>query len=34
MQDFIKELIKNKDIVILKPDKGNGVVVMDRDASL
>lgn len=23
---------KNKDIVILKPDKGNGLVVMDRKA--
>ncbi|XP_068739114.1 uncharacterized protein [Montipora capricornis] len=29
---ILKELRKNKDIVILKPDKGNGVVVMDRIA--
>ena len=26
----LKELRKNKNIVILKPDKGNGVVVLDR----
>ena len=29
---ILKELRKKKDIVILKPDKGNGVVVMDRIA--
>ena len=29
---ILKELRKNKDIVILKPDKGNGIVVMDRNA--
>ena len=29
---ILKELRKNKDIVILKPDKGIGVVVMDRIA--
>ena len=28
---ILKELRKNKDIVIL-PDKGNGIVVMDRNA--
>ena len=26
----LKEIRKNKNIVILKPDKGNGVVVLDR----
>ena len=26
----LKELKKNKNIVILKPDEGNGVVVLDR----
>ena len=25
-----KTLKKNKDIIIMKPDKGNGVVVLDR----
>lgn len=30
--DFSKNLRKNKDIVILQPDKGNGVVVFDRTA--
>ena len=29
-QPVRKELRKNKNIVILKPDKGNGVVVLDR----
>ena len=29
---ILKELRKKKEIVILKPDKGNGVVVMDRIA--
>lgn len=29
---ILKDLTKNKDIVILKPDKGNGLVVMDRKA--
>ena len=29
---ILKELTKNKDIVILKPDKGISVVVMDRNA--
>ena len=28
----MKELRKNKNLVILKPDKGNGVVVLDRTA--
>lgn len=28
----LKNLRRNKDIVILKPDKGNGLVVMDRKA--
>ncbi|XP_073232122.1 uncharacterized protein [Porites lutea] len=27
---ILKELRKNKNIVILKPDKGNGVVILDR----
>ena len=27
---ILKNLRKNKDIVILQPDKGNGVVVLDR----
>ena len=26
----LKNLRKNKDIVLLKPDKGNGVVILDR----
>ena len=26
----LKELRKNRNLVILKPDKGNGVVVLDR----
>ena len=26
----LKELRKNRNIVILKPDEGNGVVVLDR----
>ena len=26
----VKEIRKNKNIAILKPDKGNGVVVLDR----
>ena len=25
-----KTLKKNKDIIIMKPDKGNGVVILDR----
>ena len=29
---LLKELRKNKNIVILKPDKGNGAVVLDRTA--
>ena len=29
---LLKELRKNKDIVILGPNKGNGVVVMDKNA--
>ena len=29
---ILKNLRKNKDIVILQPDKGNGVVVLDRTA--
>ena len=29
---LLKDLRKNKNIVILKPDKGNGVVVLDRTA--
>ena len=29
---LLKDLKKNKNIVILKPDKGNGVVVLDRTA--
>ena len=28
---ILKELRKNKNVVLLKPDKGNGIVVMDRD---
>ena len=27
---ILKELRKNKNIVILRPDKGNGVVILDR----
>ena len=27
---MLKNLRKNKDIVLLKPDKGNGVVILDR----
>jgi len=27
---LLKDLRKNKNIVILKPDKGNGIVVLDR----
>ena len=27
---FLRNLRKNKDIVITKPDKGNGVVILDR----
>ena len=26
----LRNLIKNKDIVITKPDKGNGVIILDR----
>ena len=26
----LQNLRKNKDIVIMKPDKGNGVVILDR----
>ena len=29
---LLKDLRKNKNIIILKPDKGNGVVVLDRTA--
>ena len=29
--NILKKLKRNKNIVIMKPDKGNGVVVMDRD---
>ena len=29
---LLKDLRRNKNIVILKPDKGNGVVVLDRTA--
>ena len=27
---ILKRLKKNKDIIILRPDKGNGVVVLDK----
>ena len=28
--DILKKLRRNKNIVVLKPDKGNGVVILDR----
>ena len=31
---ILKRLKKNKDIIILRPDKGNGVVILDKLATI